>query len=63
VNNRLNHLRRTLELFWKRWRKEYLDELREAHHTQRVGRNIYTAVNECKRIVLESSGDLVKLKC
>ena len=31
LNGRLKYLNRTINSFWKRWRKEYLLELREAH--------------------------------
>ena len=35
LNNRVKYLNRSLESFWKRWRREYLLELREAHRHHR----------------------------
>ena len=35
LNSRVKYLNRTLDSFWKRWRKEYLLELREAHRHYR----------------------------
>ncbi|KAL5475814.1 hypothetical protein EMCRGX_G025680 [Ephydatia muelleri] len=31
INQRVNHLKMILEHFWKRWRKEYLQDLRDCH--------------------------------
>lgn len=31
INQRLEHLKMVLEHFWKRWRKEYLQDLRDCH--------------------------------
>ena len=35
LSARLKHLNRSLDAFWRRWRREYLLELREAHHHHR----------------------------
>lgn len=35
LSARVNHLNHSLESFWKRWRREYLLELREAHRIRR----------------------------
>lgn len=35
LNARLKHLSRSLDAFWRRWRREYLLELREAHRHHR----------------------------
>ena len=35
LNTRFRHLNQLLDGFWSRWRKEYLLELREAHHHHR----------------------------
>ena len=34
LSHRMSHLTRVLQKFWKHWKKEYLSELREFHHTQ-----------------------------
>ena len=34
LTHRMSHLSKTLQQFWKRWKKEYLLELREFHHTR-----------------------------
>ena len=37
LKKRAKHLDRTLNHFWRRWRKDYLVELRESHRTQGAG--------------------------
>ena len=41
LNKRMRHLQRCLDHFWKRWRSEYLLELRNSHHyyAGKVGHN------------------------
>jgi len=34
LSHRMSHLTRVLQKFWKRWKKEYLSELREFHRTR-----------------------------
>ncbi len=49
-NKRMRHLSRTLDHFWKRWKTEYLLELRECHRYSGKGN---------KRSELVSVGDIV----
>jgi len=37
LSRRVRHLNNALNLFWKRWRREYLIELREAHRFGKTG--------------------------
>ena len=46
LNNRLKYLNRTLDSFWKRWRREYLLELREAHRHYRSSGTPQIAVGD-----------------
>jgi len=34
LTRRMKHLRKSTDDFWRRWRSEYLNELREAHRYQ-----------------------------
>ena len=37
ITRRVKHLNIVLSHFWKRWRQEYLYELRDAHHSSSKG--------------------------
>ena len=45
LTRRLRHLSKVLEDFWRRWKTEYLLELREAHRYARVKRGVEQSVN------------------
>ena len=49
LTRRMNHLSRTLQHFWNRWKKEYLLELHELHHMHEEKGSTYTV----------SEGDIV----
>ena len=42
LTRRMNHFAKTLRRFWRRWKREYLLELREHHRTQAKGGIAYT---------------------
>lgn len=46
LTRRMRHFLKTLEKFWRRWKTEYLQELREFHRTQRTDRGSSDAIKE-----------------
>ena len=52
TDRRMRYLMRTLEDFWRRWRKEYLVELREFHRHQRVSRGINSPVEKNEVVIV-----------
>lgn len=56
VTRRMNHLTKTLQKFWKRWKKEYLLELREFHRTHRVQGGVACDVRKGEVVTVYDEG-------
>ena len=54
LNSRVKHLNRSLNCFWKRWRREYLLELQEAHRLRYTHHGLQMSQGD---IVVVNSGD------
>ena len=55
LTRRATHLAKTLERFWKRWKREYLLELRE-HHRSQAGKGIAYSVEKGKVVTVYDEG-------
>ena len=56
LSRRMKHLLKTSEKFWKRWKKEYLLELREFHRTSRISKGAKDAVQEGQIVTVYDEG-------
>ena len=56
LSRRMKHLLKTSERFWKRWKKEYLLELREFHRTSRISKGVKETVQEGQIITVYDEG-------
>jgi hypothetical protein len=52
----MKHLLKTSEKFWKRWKKEYLLELREFHRTSQISKGVKDAVQEGQIVTVYDEG-------
>ena len=52
LTHRMNHFLTTAHNFWKRWKTEYLYELREHHRTQHIDCGNREAVKEGEVVVI-----------
>ena len=52
LTHRMKHFLTTVQNFWKRWKTEYLHELREHHRTQRIDCGDREAVKEGEIVVV-----------
>ena len=58
LTRRMKHLRKTTDDFWRRWRSEYLNELREAHRYQQ-NKTVASAIRPGDVVIVHDS-DLPK---
>ena len=56
LGRRMKHLLKTSEKFWKRWKKEYLLELREFHHTHQISKGVKDVVQEGQIVTVYDNG-------
>lgn len=56
LSRRMKHLLKTSEKFWKRWKKEYLLELREFHRTHRTSKGVKDVVREGQIVTVYDEG-------
>ncbi len=56
LSRRMRHLMKTSEKFWRRWRREYLVELREFHRNRKVDRGVPDAVREGQVVTIFDDG-------
>ena len=56
LTRRMRHLLRTSEHFWKRWRKEYLLELREFHRSSRISKGLRDVVEDGQIVTVYDEG-------
>ena len=56
LSRRIKHLLRTSDKFWKRWKKEYLLELREFHRTSQISKGVRDAVQEGQIVTVYDEG-------
>ena len=56
LGRRMKHLLKTSEKFWKRWKKEYLLELREFHRTYQTSKGVKDMVQEGQVVTVYDEG-------
>ena len=56
LTRRMRHLIKTSEKFWKRWKKEYLLELRESHRTHRTDKGVVSPVRVGEIVTIHEEG-------
>jgi hypothetical protein len=56
LSRRMKHLLKTSEKFWKRWKKEYLLELREFHRMSQISKGVKDAVQEGQIVTVYDEG-------
>lgn len=56
LSRRMKHLIKTSGRFWRRWRKEYLTELREFHRNPKTSKGVQDAVKEGQVVTIFDEG-------
>ena len=56
LGRRMKHLLKTSEKFWKRWKKEFLLELREFHRTYQTSKGVKDVVQEGQVVTVYDEG-------
>ena len=56
LTRRMRHLIMTSEKFWRRWKKEYLLELREFHHACCARKGVHDTVQKGEIVVVHDEG-------
>ena len=52
LSRRMQHLRKTFDQFWDRWKREYLQELREQHTSESTQSGIRRGIQEGEPVIL-----------
>ena len=52
LNHRMKHFQVTVQKFWKRWKTEYLHELRDHHRAHQANRGTHETVKEGEVVVI-----------
>ena len=56
LSRRMKHLMKTSERFWKRWRNEYLMELREYYRNLNTRKGVQDAIKEGQVVTIFDEG-------